>query len=315
MADIGFGPLWRIDGPLPVPQQHGLLAAAEQPAAGVEIITDTDGVNPLTGEGVERWMNGVEVYPYPPNTGDVWRACDTGTDVELKDFGAEVAHPQFEPMTLYLAETCTSFKVWDQDEFKARAVAALTATESFLMAREFMTGAKLSSQPYLSDGESLFPNDDVATSPVHGLTLLEEAIANSGRQGVIHASPMMATTLMGNGFALKDKTGVIRTINGIVVVADFGYAPGSKVAPVGHAAASGTENWAYATGPLEIRRTKIITLPDNVEEAMERGVAGASTGHPNSITYRVERYALVDWDTEVHAAVLVDNCMTACASA
>lgn len=304
MADIGFGPLERIDGPLPIPPERGLLSTAGAPAAGVEIITDVD------DKGIERWMNGVQVYPYPPDTGDVYRNCGTGSEADEKNFGEAVALPEFEPMTIYLAETCTSYKVWDQDAFKARAVASLEAVESFLITREFMNGTKLSAQPYLADGEGVFPNSDVATSPVHGLTLLEEQIALSGRQGIIHCSPMLATTLMGMGFALADKTGAIRTINGIVVVPDFGYA--GKSQPTGHDEAGDTQEWAYATGPVDIRRTEIITLPEDVSQALDRGTGGATNGLPNSITYRVERYYLVTWDTEVQAAVLVDRCQSTC---
>lgn len=311
MADIGFGPLWRIDGPLPIPPEYGLLQAATVPAAGVQLVTDLD------DKQVERWMNGVQVYPYPPDVGDVYRACDAGSTPDEKGFGDELRLPEFEPMTLYVAETCTSYKVWDQAAFKARATATLEAVESFLMAREFMAGTKLGGQPFLADGSAgatcVFPNGDGPCSPIYGLTLLEEQIAESGRQGVIHCSPMLATSLMGYGFALKDKTGVIRTINGIVVVSDFGYAQASKQAPIGHAGTTGTEEWAYATGPVDIRRTEIFTMPENVTQALDRGTPHAATnGIPNSITYRVERYALVDWDTEVHAAVLVDRCQTAC---
>lgn len=310
MADIGFGPLWRVDGPLPIPQERGLLYTAGQPAAGVRFVDDYD--TDLQGRQVERWLNGVAVYPYPPDTGDVFRFCGTGSEADAKNFGQAVKQPEYEPMTIYLAETCTSYKVWDQERFKARATAALAAVESFLVAREFMTGAKLSAQPFLADGEGDFPNGDVATSPIHGLTILEEAIAGSGRQGLIHCSPMLATTLMGAGFALADKTGAIRTINGIVVIADFGYAGGAT--PTGHTPAGATQEWAFATGPIDIRRTEMFVLPETVQEALDRG-SGATNGTPNSITYRAERYYLPIWDTELQASVLIDRCQTTCAPA
>lgn len=304
MADIGFGPLWRIDGPLPLPPLFGLLQAAAAEATGVRFVDDLD------DDGIERWLNGVQVYPYPPDDADVFRNCGTGSEADEKGFGETIDRPEFEPMTVWLAETCTSYKVWDQEMFKARARIALEAVEGAAVASEFMSGVKLSAQPYLSDGQGVFPNGDTVTNVVNGLALLEEQIALSGKQGVIHCSPMMATALMGRGFSLADKTGVIRTINGIVVVPDFGYTAGAT--PTGHPDPDGTEEWAYATGPIDIRRTEVITLPETVQEATERGTGGASTGRPNSITYRVERYYLVDWDTEVQAAVLVDRCQTDC---
>lgn len=336
MTQIGFGPLWRVDGPLPLPPLYGLLSAAAAPAAGVRIVVDVDGgaadLNDLssTGEtmeeliarlkaegilprnaGQERWLNGVEVYPYPPDTGDVFDTCaPDGSSAATKGFGDDLEHPQFSAVTLYLAETCTSYKVWDQAAFKARAVAAFTAVESQLLARHFLTGEGLSLNPHLADGEGVFPNSDAATTPLNGLALLTEQIALSGRQGLVHASPMYADALR-ERFAIDNKGGVIRTINGIVVVPDFGYAVGST--PTGHAAATGTQEWIYATGPVDIRRSEIIVLPDDVSEALDRGTAGSATnGRSNSITYRAERHYLIDWDTEVQAAVLVDRCQAAC---
>lgn len=306
MSAVGFGPLERIDGPPPIPPLYGLLPAAEAPAAGVRIVTDVD------DRGIARWMNGVEVYPYPPDTGAVFDPCAPGSNFVEKDFGSDLAHPQFGAMTVNLAETCTTSKVWDQDEFKARATLALSAVESGIIANELMTGTRMPAQPYLADGNGEFPNGDTATSPLDALALLEREIANSRRMGVIHCSPMMATVLLGRGFTLDAKSGVIRTINGIVVIPDFGYV--DSATPVGHSAANGNrQEWAYATGPIDIRRTEMFTTPERVEQAIDRGTPNsASNARPNSITYRAERYYLVDWDTEVQAAVLVDRCRITC---
>lgn len=310
MSTIGFGPPERIDGPPPIPPLFGLLPAAEAPAAGVRIVPDVD------ERGIERWMNGVAVFPYPPDIGDVFDACAVGSDFAEKGFGEPLEQPRFGAMTAYLSETCTSSHVWSQEEYKARAVMALAAVESGIIAHEFMTGTRMPAQPHLADGNGVFPNLDVPASVVFGLSLLEEQIALSRRQGVIHCSPMVATSLLQRGFSISDKTGVIRTINGIVVVADFGYAGATSVAPIGHAAPSGpSQEWMYATGPVDIRRTNIFTTPDDVAEAVDRGSGGATNSKPNSITYRAERFYLVDWDTQVQAAVLVDRCQDGCVAA
>src|SRR5579864_1225244 len=98
---IGYGPLQRIDGPLPVPAVYGLLPAAAAPAAGVRIVVDVDqsptDLNDLssTGETMDaalarlkregiipasagdyRWLNGAEVYPYPPGQPSLYSTCD-----------------------------------------------------------------------------------------------------------------------------------------------------------------------------------------------------------------------------------------------
>lgn len=312
MAVTGFGPLDFIDGPLPIRPEYGLLQAAEAPAAGVQIIPDVDARN------VERWLNGVAMYPYSLGQAQTFIGCGVGSDEDEKDFGVDLVQPEFLPMTVYLSETCTSYKVWDQDAFKKRATLSLEAIKGAAVAYEFMTGAKLGTlaepPPFLADGNGTFPNDDTPASVVFGLSLLEQEIVASGKQGVIHCSPMMATTLLGRGFALVDKTGVIRTINGIVVIPDFGYGQAAIAhsAPPGRTTPNNSQEWAYATGPIEIRESEMFVLPDNVAEALDRGSGAATEGRPNSITYRAEQYFLVAWDLEVQGAVLVDRCQDEC---
>jgi hypothetical protein len=274
----------RIDGPPPVPPVYGLLQAAAAPAAGVRIV-------PLAaGEGVERWLNGTEVYPTE------------------KSFGEELPNPQFGAITAYLPETCTAYRIPSQEEFKARAAVALAAVEGSIVAREFLTGNRVSVNPHLSDGSGVFPNGDTVTSPLNALALLDKEIALTGRLGLIHMSPQMLDVLA-NYRVIDTKTGVNRTPAGNVVIPDFGYADGAD--PTGHAAATGSQEWMYATGPIDIRRSEMFTTPDRVEQAVDRGT-GATTGRTNSITYRAERYYLIDWDTVLQAAVLADRCRTTC---
>lgn len=335
MPNIGYGPLWRVDGPPPLPPLYGLLPAAEAPAAGVRLVVDLDNgpsdVNEIrnTGEtmdeviarmkregllaavaGSERWLNGVEVYPYPNDHAQIFDTCAPGSSSSAtKQFGGALAHPQFSAITIYYAETCTSYKVWNQEAFKARAVAALQAVEGAALARHFMTGEGLTLNPHLSDANVTLLNGGVVTNAANALALLEQQIALTERLGLIHASPQFATALR-ERFAVDNKTGVIRTINGIVMLPDFGYAAGSR--PSGGAAATGTQEWIYATGPVDIRRTEIFVTPETVSEALERGTPAASTGRPNSITYRAERHYLIDWDTELQVAVLADRCAVGC---
>jgi hypothetical protein len=339
---------WPVDGPPPLPPVHGLLRAAAAVAAGVRFVVDTaagpvdeNSIAPGDAEleqglyrkgdgtiwmrlaggaedvqvyvpanaGRERWLNGVAVWPYPPDVPEVWDSCAGGSGPSEKSSGTETELPEFGALTISLPISCTARQVPDQAAFRARAVATINAVESYAVARELMAGDVFSSQPYLADGFWTFPNGDAATKPSHGLQVLEQAIAQTGRLGIIHCSPMLATALMGTGFALRDDTGVIRTINGIVVIPDFGYA--DAVTPNGHPAPGPTEEWAFATGPVDIRRSEVFTTPDTQAEALDRGL-GATNDEPNRFTYRAERYYATDWDTELQAAVLIDRCGTEC---
>jgi hypothetical protein len=301
-VSVGYGPLAPIDGPPPAAPLYGLLQAAEAPAAGVRIVPDAD------DRGIERWLNGVEVHPYPVTQAEVWDACRSGSEGGTKSEGDAVPLPDFGAMTVYLTDQCTAYQVPDDAAFKARAALALAAVEGAAVEREFLTGDTLLLNPHLSDGNGDFPNGDTATSPQNGLALLEAEIARSGKQGLVHVSPQVQTFLRDH-LAIDLKNGIWRTANGIVVIPGFGYVDGAT--PTGHAAPGATEHWIYATGPIDIRRSEIFVLPETRAEALDRGV-GATNDRPNLITYRAERYYLVDWDTDVQAAVLVDRCQTDC---
>ena len=346
MSQVGYGPLERIDGPLPVPSPYGLLQAMSAPAAGVRMIVDAGdgdvrGVDiSSTGDTIEsaiaklkaegslpasagdlRWLNGVEVYPYPPGQASAYETCGSGTGTDqTKDFGVELQHPQFGAITVYIAESCKSYKVWNQDEFKARAVTSLTAVQGSALARQLLAGEADPLSPFLADGSGRFPLGNTATNAMNALSALENEIGLSGQLGLIHCSPGFAAALR-QFFLADNRTGVIRTINGNVVIPDAGYArspiPGNGGvgygSPSGHPGATGTQEWIYATGPIDVRLSEIFVIPEQVSQALDRGTSdGATTGRPNVFTYRAERYALATWDTELQVAVLADRCQALC---
>jgi len=296
MSTIGYGPLWRIDGPPPIAPAYGLLQAASVPGSGVRVVPDTDALN------VDRWINGVEVQSYPSDVGRTFDSCPAGSDLDVKAEGDGIELPQFAAFTVYLPEKCSSPYVWDQEAYKARALAVLGAVEGAAVANELLTGSLLPLNPNLSDGQGTFPNGDDLTSVLNGLALLEMEIAASGRAGVIHCSPA-AVTFLRDRYAVDNANGLIKTVNGITVIPDFGYAAGAT--PAGHPAApSASSEWMYASGPIDIRRSEMFVNPETVAEALDRA--------NNEIVYRAERYYVVDWDTTVQAAVLVDRCQTDC---
>lgn len=293
MTGIGYGPLWVVDGPPPQPPLYSLLNSAR-------VVPDAD------AGGVERWGNGVQVYPYPPGPGHVEDACASGSERD-KDAGETVPLPSFAAMIVYLAETCSSLGIFGQglsnaeaqDRFTARARSVLAAVESATVEREFYAGDVLGLNPFLADGNGTFPNGDTAADVVEAFGLLENEIAVSGRRGLIHVSPRLATTAKAAHLIDRDdRSGQVVTINGTIVVPGQGYAD-DAVHPVGHPVASTGEEWAYATGPVDVRRGAPELLPGTIAEALDRG--------SNTITYRVERPYVVDWDTVVQAAVLVDR--------
>lgn len=292
---------WRIEGPAPVPPRYTLIGASR-------VVTDVD-------EGVERWAGGARVYPFPADEAHVWDACALGTETKVE--GEAVTSPDFGAMTVYLAITCSTLGISGggltprevQDRFVARAKAVFGAVEAAAVEREFMAGEVLLN-PHLADGEGVFPWGDGSTCVPNAFALLEDAIAATGRQGLIHCSPAVASAGSRDHLLFPDDRAsapVLRTVNGTVVVPGYGYAAGATPAGGAHPDAGATEAWVYATGPVEVRRSEVMVNPETYAQALDRG--------ENVVTFRAERTYLVTWDAVFQAAVLADRCTTDCGEA
>jgi hypothetical protein len=91
-----------------------------------------------------------------------------------------------------LGERCNSAGIFGrdlsneeaQDRFVARASAAIDAVEAAAIEKEFMGGDVLGSQPHLANGDADILTVS-ATNVVNGLGLLENAIGETGKAGVI----------------------------------------------------------------------------------------------------------------------------------
>jgi hypothetical protein len=296
MTQIGCGPTWKISGPLPAKRALGLLQAAD---GGNALVRRNPSGDLLDNQQVERWLNGVELWPYPTDVPEAWDGLGSpGT----KPSGADpVERPMFAPFTVVLGETCSTFGTPDQDAFVQRARLAFDAAEGYAIERELLTGNLLPLQPHLADA-----NTDVlgsgATSVSNALALLENAIAETGRDGVIHCTPGLASKASEHGVVFERTLGGLRTINGTLVIPAAGYVPGAT--PDGEADPAGEEEWVYATNGIDVYTTAPEVLPGNVAEALDRST--------NTLTYRVEAYALAVFDTTFKAAVLADRCQANC---
>lgn len=288
----GYGTAWPIEGPPPVRRRLGLLQAADAPAAGVRIVTDLD------AGGVERWASSARVWPWPSTPASTWDACASSSQQDTKDTDDPVDLPEFFAFDVYLAVTCSAVGLHNDATYRARASAALDVAEGHAVEHEFLSGERMTNNPHLADGAGTFPNANTSTDVVNGLALLEVALGD--RLGLVHMSPAVAVAASSRTVVSPDG-GVLRTINGTPVIAGSGY---DGRAPSGHTAKSGTKEWIYATGPVDVRRGAQRLVPDTLGEALDR--------ETNTIRVYGERVYLVTWDTVVQAAVLVDRCATSC---
>jgi hypothetical protein len=272
MSNLTFGPPVSLDGPLPVAPPSALL--------------NVPGV--LVGDESERWTNGVNVYPYPPGAPGAWDPCSSGT-FRTKEEGDDWPLPMFASFVAYLPITCSAMSIGDPEEFANRAELALNAVESFSAEQQLSQGTGIATNPFFDDDDVDLLAGGAAVAPAVGLSYLEEAIAATGRAGMIHATPGVAS----QWFDQISEGGPLITNLGTRVAAGGGYMGGQ---PTGGVAAAAGQGWAYATGPVEVRRAPIQVL--QISEVLDRS--------NNDVTFRAERYMLAEWDTVLQAAVLID---------
>lgn len=276
-----------LDGPLPVAREFSLLA-------NQEVVKTDDN---------DRWLNGVRVVGYPAGTPSRFEPCSTGTfRVKDETVGESFPGDRFDPIAVYFPVSCSTHGMSDAAIQKLidRTEAALDATLSFGVEEALAKGTPLSPNPSLGDGNMTAPAGNTAVSPSVGFSYLENAIGETGRAGMIHATPAIVAALGVNYLREEDPDGQddsgdeeLETANGTCVISGAGYIGTS---PSGHTPPSGTKEWAFATGPVEVR----IEADRRVEvvESVDRS--------SNDIVIRAERFVLAEWDTVLQAGVLID---------
>lgn len=279
MSTVTYGPPVRIAGPFPVTRPYRLLDVAN-------VIPDVD----------PHWQIGGEVYPYPIGPPELMEACASGTFRD-KTVSEAVPLPRFGSFAVYLAERCTSRGLGSDEAFKDRALAGFNAMVSFGIEEQFSQGTALPDNPFLADGNGDILNGGAAALPIEALGRLEEAIGATAEGGVIHATPAIATVWAANHLLYISGTRLLTHL-GTPVVVGTGY---EGAQPVGQAAPDTEQMWAFATGPVDVRRSGAFIVPDTLAEATDR-----FGDLPNTVTYYVEEMFLVDWDTVLQAAQLVD---------
>jgi hypothetical protein len=275
MSTITFGPPVMIDGPLPVAPPRSLLKVP-----GV--------LQENTGD--LRWMNGGAVWGYPEGLPQTWDPCYTGT-FETKTDAYAAATPDFAAFVIYLPVVCSSFSLaHDPEGFGMRAEVALDAIASYAIEEALSQGVPMSANPFLADANVTFPAGAGAVSVAAGRSYLEEAIGATARGGMIHLTPGAGSAFFEND---GRDPGPLYTALGTPVAVGGGYAGAT---PSGQGAAAAGQSWVYATGPVRAWLADEAML--NIKDVLDRS--------NNEVTFRAERYALVEWDTALQAAVLID---------
>lgn len=284
MSTVVYGPPFVVEAATPQAPPYSLVATLK--ALG---LYHEDAADP-------HWQNGVTVWPWPSGTPDATVPCAAGTS-RVKEDGTPVDIPIFGPITPYFADACSTISVHDQETYVERATVAIRATESMPVERQLVSGFFAPTNPFVGDsGVTLLPVAGTVQTPKVALARLENAIGATGKQGIIHASPAVESAWDSSGFTIESEDGVLRTKRGTPIVVGDGYIgqhPASTGAP------SDGQDWAWATGLVEVwANPEPFMIPASMREALDR--------ETNFVVYRAEKTFVVEWDTELQAAVLVN---------
>lgn len=230
-----------------------------------------------------------------------------------KDYDGNQTNVSYYPYIVEVPYTCSTWG-FQENDYEGRALRQLEAGLSKAIEREFWTGEK---NPANMNLTFWTPNDDthvlnpggaaapVAVDPATALVLLEAALGScyGGTAGMLHATTATAERWSGAYFIdadeeFEDRMLRTRSREDIVIVG-AGY-PGTG--PFGQPDPADGTQWAFATGPVDVRLGEPMIYPETMAEALDRAT--------NTVTFRGERVAAANWDGCCSFAVLVDLSLT-----
>ena len=282
--------LVQLSAPLPQARSYSLLDAARE-----------------TPQATERWLGGISTEGFVPAPASVHDPCSSGTD-RIKDDANDIPVARFGAFTVYLPGSCGAVSVGPNPSvWEDRLRLAFQAYEAAAVETVLLTGAGFTGfGPYIQDA-NLEVLSAVAVSPIEGLDMLETEIATVGGGGMIHCTPGMALYWESlNLLRERRGTNVKETKLGTPVAVGAGYIAGA-------ATTSDTEEWAYATGPVEYMRTvEPLVMPADYAQALDRS--------NNRVLFIAERDYVLNWvgrtdptdDLHTQASVLIDTALCSC---
>ena len=277
----------------------------------------------------DHWLNGIQYrrercgvgaalpvgcadaveYPYTPEPYSPTKPVEADSQTVETD-----------PFLVYTGDECSTFG-FSANDYQGRARRELAAVESWQAEYEFWTGtqaqagaiagvdypndqwlAQVQTVEILNASDTADPNTATAVPPVNAAGLLQDALGDCrGGRGMIHVPSGGFPFLVATGQARREQGRWVDPQDNIIVPWN-GY-PGTS--PDGSPPPDGA-TWVYATGLVTWRATEPVVVPDTFGEALDRTY--------NLVTYRAERYFLIDWDRCCHYAILMQTCTdSACA--
>ncbi len=275
-----------LQAPVPAPRPFSLLDAATL-------------IDPTSN----RWLGGAWVGGYPVGPAHAHDPCSTGTN-RIKEMNDPMGEAMTGRFTVYMDAFCTAQGVGtDETWLTDRLKLAFQVYEQAEVERVLATGdGHATLGPYLGD-VNMETLGGGTVGALRGLEVLETEIAKNGT-GIIHATPAIATAWASDSLIISARNQMRTVANGTPVAVGAGYI---GAFPAGGSAPAADQEWAFASGPIEIYRDPTIsTVPENYSEALDRSL--------NDLRFIAERSYLFNWiarqdsgdDNHIQAGVLID---------
>lgn len=257
---------------------NGVFPASELIPSPCGILSVADVMKHTARETDERWVRkfSKEYTSLPSYVRLLTVNDETVTNGTLTDNQTDATYIDYVPFNIEVEDLSSTFGLLGQDRFES-VKAQLEAVTSKALEFEFWAGqaalAEATGNMYLSKASAATIPVDAAKKPENALMLLEQAIAESptGQNGVIHMTRDVAS-ILGSRLIYKkgekENSGRAMTRLGTDVVIGSGYTGNG---PIGHAnaAASATNKWIYATGPVEVHLGKIEVVNENLAQGAD----------------------------------------------
>lgn len=297
-------------------QFRGVYPAGELAPAPCGILSVARVTNHTGREYDERWIRGFEqeIDTLPSYVRLLTVNDATVSGGQLTDNQSEQEYVRYVPFFIDVEDFNSTFSLPGQDRF-ASVVRQLETVTQKAVEYEYWEGVAarglVSTSPdvYDSGEDNMYlRKTGASTIPVAGafapdiaLMYLEQAIASSplGENGVIHMTRDIASNL-GSRLIYKkgddEYSGRAMTRLGTSVVIGSGY---TGTGPVGdqNAAASATNKWMYATGPVDVHLGKIEIVNQNLAQGADVTI--------NNMRIKAYRPAAVFSDPSMHFAMRV----------
>ncbi len=258
----------------------GVFPASELIPAPCGILSVADVMQHTARESDERWIRKFsKEYDSLPSFVRLLTVNDeTVTNGTLSNNQTTVNYIDYVPFNIEVEDLSSTFGLLGVDRIDA-VTKALNAVTQKALEREFWEG-KAALAETSANGNMYLSKASAATIPVSGakkpenaLMILEQAISNSptGQNGVIHMTRDVAS-ILGSRLVYKkgetENSGRAMTRLGTDVIIGSSYTGNGPIGDT-NAAASATNKWMYATGPVEVHLGKIEVVNENLAQGAD----------------------------------------------